>query len=55
MDFLPCGMYSMADSTLPDSVDGHSTLPKKRYFLISINRGKYLTKKYLGTLKIEKY
>ncbi|CAH1720454.1 helix-loop-helix protein 1 [Aphis gossypii] len=29
MDFLSCGMYSMADSTLPDSVDGHSTLAKK--------------------------
>lgn len=40
MDFLPCGMYSMADSTHPDSVDGH-TLPKKRYFLLSINRGHF--------------
>ncbi|XP_026805563.1 helix-loop-helix protein 1 [Rhopalosiphum maidis] len=29
MDFLPCGMYSMADSTLPDSMDGHGTLAKK--------------------------
>ncbi|VVC39831.1 Myc-type, basic helix-loop-helix (bHLH) domain [Cinara cedri] len=31
MDFLPCGMYSMADSTLPDSAaDGHhGTLSKK--------------------------
>ncbi|XP_001951616.2 helix-loop-helix protein 1 [Acyrthosiphon pisum] len=29
MDFLPCGMYSMADSTLPDSVDGHGSLTKK--------------------------
>lgn len=30
MDFLPCGMYSMADSTLPDPIDGHGTHPKKR-------------------------
>lgn len=31
MDYLPCGMYSMADSTLPDSADSHGILPKKRY------------------------
>jgi len=45
MDFLPCGMYSMADSTLPDSVDGHGSLTKKRWVGIYNNKRLYILSK----------